>query len=82
MTGTVGESGVFPKELNELVPFLMQAAQSEDPKVRGFGLANLCKFNDSRISPFVNGLAAARDTTAPGYYWFRECVQRSETQKP
>lgn len=82
MTGPVGEKGMFPKELNGLVPFLMQAAQSEDPMVRGFGLANLLKFIDPRIPPFLKELAATRDTTAPGYYWLREWVQRSETQKP
>ena len=82
MTGPVGEKGVFPKELNGFVPFLLQAAQSEDPKVMGFGLANLCKFDDPRVPPFVKGLAATKDTTTPGYYWLRECLQRSETPKP
>ncbi len=77
-----GEARSFPKELNELIPFVMQAAQSEDPTVRGFGLLNVCKFNDPQIPTFVKSLAATRDLSDPNYYWLRECVQHLKMPKP
>ena len=44
-------------EMNGLVPFFIEAAQSNTPKVHHFGLSNLCKFDDPRVDTFMDTMA-------------------------
>lgn len=50
-------------DLNGLVPFFIEAAQSHVDDIRDFGLRNLCKFDDPRVQPF---LVAAEPKTVKG----------------
>jgi hypothetical protein len=72
----------FPQELNGLVPFVIQAAQSEDPTVHSFGLGNVCKFNDVRAREFLNTLATNTSLASYERDWIHTCLKRWETQKP
>ncbi|MDC8449350.1 MAG: hypothetical protein LV473_13460 [Nitrospira sp.] len=40
-------------DLNGLVPFFIQAAQSHVEAIRFFGLSNICKFDDPRVQAFL-----------------------------
>jgi hypothetical protein len=42
--------------MNGLVPFFIEAAQSNTPKVHDFGLRNLCKFDDPRAHTFLDSI--------------------------
>lgn len=46
------------QEMNELVRFFINAAQSADPAVHDFGLRNLCRFNDPRVQSYMKGLVS------------------------
>jgi hypothetical protein len=72
----------FPQDLNGLLPFVMQAAQSEDPKVHLFGLGNVCKFNDVRAQEFLKTLANNASLALFERDWIQTCLKRWETQKP
>ncbi len=72
----------FPRDLNGLVPFVIQAAQSKDPKVHLFGLGNVCKFNDVRAHEFLNTMANNLSLTSFDRDWIRTCLKRWETLKP
>ena len=51
-----GSRGPFlPEAMNVLVPFVLEAAKSEDPKARQAALRLVCMFNDPRIYFFVDG---------------------------
>ncbi|NOS81116.1 MAG: hypothetical protein HOP32_05980 [Nitrospira sp.] len=79
MSGVPGE---YFKHLNGLLPFVMEAAQSEVPKVHFFGLVNVCKFDDPRVLTFMTTLASKSDATSPDDYWIRECLKTWEARKP
>ncbi len=49
----------FPEEMNALVPFLLEAAQSEKETVRKDAVQLLCMFNDPRVIDFMAGTNAA-----------------------
>lgn len=40
-------------DLNDLVPFFIQAAQSPVETIHLFGISNLCKFDDPRVQEFL-----------------------------
>lgn len=71
----------FPQDLNGLVPFVIQAAQSKDPTVHVLGLGNVCKFNDVRAREFLNTLATNTFLTSYERDWIQNCLKRWETQK-
>lgn len=72
----------FPQALNVLLPFVMQAAQSEVPEVHSFGLVNVCKFDDPRVPVFMTTLARKSDATSPADYWIQQCLKTWEARKP
>ncbi len=43
----------LPSEMNVLIPFFIEAAQSHQKEVRRFAFSNLCKFKDKRIYDFM-----------------------------
>jgi len=49
--------GTLSAEMNGLVPFFIEAAQSNTPKVHYFGHSNLCKFDDPRVDTFMDTMA-------------------------
>lgn len=52
--------GYQPKELNTLVPFFIQAFSRAGSKLEAIGvLNNLCRFDDSRATDFIQTLAVA-----------------------
>lgn len=67
-------------DLNGLVPFFIQAAQSHVDEIRDFGLRNLCQFDDSRVPAF---LVALEPTTAKGsrdQQYAKDCLKARSTQ--
>ena len=70
-------SGLPPRslssELTELVPFFIDAAQSDAPIVHDFGLRNLCKFDDPRVQTFMATLATKTVSHPADERYVQEC---------
>ncbi len=81
MSGVPGGQ-YFKQDLNGLLPFVMQAAQSEVPQVHSFGLVNVCKFDDPRVLAFMMTLASKSNATSPDDYGIRACLKTWEARKP
>jgi hypothetical protein len=81
MSGVPGGQ-YFKQDLNGLLPFVMQAAQSEDPQVHSFGLSNVCKFDDPRVPVFLTTRARKSNATSPDDFWISECFSKWDARKP
>jgi len=79
-------SGFRPRSLSsgftELVPFFIEAAQSETPMIHTFGLSNLCKFDDPRVRTFMTTLASKTIAQSADEMWIQECLKAWSTQAP
>lgn len=79
-------SGFPPRALsskmNGLVPFFIDAAQSETPMVHDFGLRNLCKFDDSRVQTFMAALASKTVAQSADERYVQECLKAWSTRVP
>ncbi|MBS0166229.1 MAG: hypothetical protein JSR29_09115 [Nitrospira sp.] len=76
MSGTPLGQSYFPHELNGLVPFVIQAAESPNPKLHSFGLSNICKFDDARVRAFVKTLASKTSVDSADRYVIADCLER------
>lgn len=69
-------------EMNSLVPFFMEAAQSNTPKVHDFGLRNLCKFDDPGVEPFMATLTSKTVAGSIDQGYIQECLKAWSTRVP
>lgn len=79
-------SGFAPRrlaqEMNGLVPFFIDAAQSKVPAVHDFGLRNLCKFDDPRVQTFMVKLATETAADSADERYAQECLKASSAPVP
>ena len=79
-------SGFSPRalssEMNGLVPFFIDAAQSETTMVHDFGLRNLCKFDDPRVQTFMTTMATKTVAQSADEMWVQECLKAWSTRVP
>ena len=69
-------------EMNGLVPFFIEAAQSEALTVHDFGLRNLCKFDDPRVHTFMAALASKTVAQSTDERHVQECLKAWPTRVP
>jgi hypothetical protein len=71
---SASQSPFLPEEMNVLVPFVLEAARSEDPSARRAALRLVCMFNHPRILFFVNGHEMMGSYPDPAGRMARDCI--------
>jgi hypothetical protein len=74
MHASASRSPFLPEETNALVPFVLEAARSDDPKARSAALTLVCLFNDPRIYLFVEGHEMKGSFPDPAGRTARDCA--------
>lgn len=67
-----------PKDMNILIPFFIEAAQSGQEQVRLTALSMACMFNDKRIFDFFTNLEKNIQPHGPGTWYIRDCLKKYE----
>lgn len=75
-------SRTLPQDLNGLVPFFIEAIQSETPTIHNFGLGNICKFDDPRIQTFMATLASKTGVLSTDLKYVHDCLKVWPPQIP
>lgn len=64
-----------PREMNVLIPFFIEAAQSNQQDVRSTALSMLCMFNDRRIFDLLTNMEKNKPHKA-GDWYIRDCLDK------
>ncbi|MBY0247960.1 MAG: hypothetical protein K2Q17_09850 [Nitrospiraceae bacterium] len=67
-------------DLNGLVPFFIQAAQSHVEAIHLFGLSNLCKFEDPRVQAFLVTMEPTTVKDSAGQGFVQDCLKARAAQ--
>lgn len=67
-------------DLNGLVPFFIQAAQSHLEDIRLFGLRNLCQFDDPRVPAFLVSLEPTTVKGSADRRFVQDCLEARAAQ--
>jgi hypothetical protein len=67
-------------DLNDLVPFFIQAAQSPVEAIHLFGLSNLCKFDDPRVQEFLVTMEPNTTKGSADQRFVQDCLKTRAAQ--
>ena len=70
----------FSHDLNSLVPFFIEAAQSHVAAVHSFSLTNLCKFDDPRVRTFLVALEPNTVKGSADQRFVQDCLKTRSAQ--